>query len=174
MAATGAVALVGYDAGVEGAFANALGVGTNNQSCGALFANRTGCLSFTPNSVSGSVSNGASRVGSVSGTLKANSGTYQPAAGIYSGSFSVFDGADCDGTLKAILAPDGTISLYILYASGLSDGGIAVTSSGAFTVATPRGSHFTGAISISQRLISGQFIHGCDNAMCGGPLTFTR
>jgi hypothetical protein len=169
------LALVGTDSALGGIFANALGVSGNSQCCGTLFANRVGCLAFTSNSISGSLSNGASRVGTISGTLSSNSGQFQPAAGLYSGGFAVFDGADCDGTLKAILAPDGTFYLYVVYPSGLTDGGsIVIAAGGGFTVLTPRGSHFTGTLNISQRAIFGSFTHGCDSNTGTGPFSLSR
>jgi hypothetical protein len=166
------MALVGYDGVVEGAFANSLAVGGSNQYCGAIFANRTGCLNFTSNSVSGNLSNGTTRVGTIVGGLKSNSGAYQAAAGVYSG--TIDSGSDCDGTFKGILAPDGTFYLYVQYGSGLTDGGWTTITSGGFTVLTLRGTHFYGAISIAQRVITGNFQHGCDGATGLGTYSMSR
>lgn len=166
------MALVGYDGVLEGAFSNSLGVGTNNQCCGTIFANRTGCLNFTSNSVSGNLTNGTARVGTVVGGLKSNAGIYQAAAGVYSGTIDA--ASDCPGTMNAILAADGTFYFYVQYPSGFSDGGWTTITSGGFTVLTPHGAHYYGAISISQRVITGTFQHGCDSVQGLGNYSMTR
>jgi hypothetical protein len=160
--------LVGFISGVQGAFENSLLIGADNRVCGTIFANRTGCLLFSSNSVSGSLSNGATRTATVSGLLKSNSGPFQTAAGVYSGTYSL----SCDGTIKGILAPDGTLFFYTVNSfSAATDGGIVgVNGDGSFSLATTGGSystHYTGALRMPQRLMEGGYQHGCDGNSIG-------
>jgi hypothetical protein len=165
------IALVGYNSGIQGIFANALSVDTNGRYCGTIFPNRTGCLMFTSNAVSGTLSNGTVRTATVSGSLKSSSGPFQGAAGLYSGTLSL----DCNGTIKAILASDGTLFLYATTSSGVTEGGtVPVNSNGSFSVATYRNAHYTGALSLAQRVMSGTFTHGCDDGNGTGPFSASR
>jgi len=165
------VALVGYSNAGHGEFSNALPIGINNQYAGNLLAGRTGALTFTATRVSGFLTNGAARTATVTGVLKSDVGPLQSTAGLYTGSLA---GASCAGTLTVILIADGTVLLYVSYA-GSTDGGLAAVTGNSFTVATPRGAHFTGTI-ISARIpsITGSFVHGCADGTGFGNFTVSR
>ena len=165
-------ALVGFNSALQqGAFANALAIGTNNQFCGTILPNRTGCLSFTSNSVSGSLSNGATRVGTITGVLKSNSGPFQNSAGIYSGTLT----SGCLGTLKAIFASDGTLFIYADYGTGITDGGTTVLTANTFSSPpTTRGAHYAGALSPTQRVMQGGVTHACDTADINATFSLSR
>jgi hypothetical protein len=159
-------ALMGFNSALQqGAFANSLAIGTNNQFCGTVLPDRTGCLLFTSNSISGSLSNGATRTATVTGTLKANNGPFQSSAGIYSGTLT----SGCGGTVKAMLTPDGTLFIYAIYDTGTTDGGVgSVLAGNTFSsIPTARGAHYTGALSPSQLLMQGTIDHACDEQTIG-------
>jgi len=164
------VALLGTTSMSPGEYANSLPIGINNRYAGALLTGRTGLLSFTSNTVSGSLSNGTSRTGAIAGALKANSGIFQGSAGIYTGSLS---GA-CGGTIRLALCADGTLYLYISDNGAAPDGGSTVLTSPSFTVLTPRGTHYFGTLNNSTRTINGTFSHGCASAQDPGSFFTSR
>jgi hypothetical protein len=153
------VALLGTTSVSPGDYANSLAIGIDNRYAGALLAARTGFLAFTSNSVSGKLTNGLSQTGTIAGTLKANNGTYQPSAGLYSGTITL--GACAGSAVKAILCPDGTIYVYAASPPDCGNGPMSATS---FGIATPRGAHYQGTLNAVTKTIAGTFQHGC-----GGP-----
>jgi len=166
------LALVGYStSGTHGEFADPLPVGTNNLYAGNFLASRTGTLILTSNSVSGTVTNGPAQSARINGILKPNVGPFQASAGLYSGTYS----DACFGTLKAILAADGTFILFVSDNTGVTDGGlIGINSNGSFTVATLRGSHYTGTLNQSSRTITGQYAHGICDGFSPGSFSMSR
>jgi hypothetical protein len=165
------VSLIGYNNSLHGEFSDALPVGINNQFFGNLLAGRTGVLTFTPSRVSGSVTNGATRTATINGILKSDVGPYQNVAGHYTGNLVA---ASCAASLHVIVIADGTIFLFVAFGA-TTDGGVAAITSNSFSVATPRGAHYNGTISVSGTpSISGNFIHGCDDNTGFGNFTMTR
>lgn len=166
-------ALVGYrSSGTSGEFSDPLPIGANNRYAGNLLVGRTGILILTSNNVSGSVSNGASRTGTIGGALKPNVGPFQASAGLYSGGYS----DACVGTLKGILAADGTFILFVSDTLGGTDGGIAILSStgSPTTVATLRGSHYNCKLNAATRTITGDYAHGICDGVSPGFFTMSR
>jgi len=166
------VALVGYStSGTHGEFADPLPIGASNRYAGNLLASRTGLLILSSNNVSGSVSNGASRTGNIGGVLKPNVGPFQNSAGLYSGTYS----DACFGTLKGVLAADGTFILFVSDTTGVTDGGIIrINSNGSFTVATLRGSHYTGTLNPATRTMTGNYVHGICDGFSPGSFSMSR
>src|SRR5207253_10262667 len=123
------------------------------------------------NSVSGTVTNSAAQSATINGILKPNVGPFQASAGLYSGTYS----DACFGTLKAILAADGTFILFVSDTTGVTDGGIIpINSNGSFTVATLRGSHFNGTLNPASRSIVGMYAHGICDGISPGPFSMSR
>jgi len=94
----------------RGEFANALDVAEDGNSCGTYLAGAPGCLLLTAsNTISGKFTNATSHVaGTLTGTQKANSGIFNGAAGLYSGTVP----APHSGSAKLLLCPDGTAAFY--------------------------------------------------------------
>jgi len=162
-------AMIGTTTLSPGEYANSLPISSDNRYYGPLLTGRTGLLAFTDRAVSGSLSNLASRTGAIVGALKANAGPFQTSAGIYSGTFS---GA-CTGTVVAIVSADGTIYLYATDPRG-PDAGSTVINGTSFTVATPRGTHYTGTLTVSLHRIGGTILHACDGVSGFGNFTMNR
>ena len=150
--------LLGSSSMGPGEFANSLSIGTNNRYSGSLMTGRTGFLAFGSNSISGRLTNGLNPSGTISGTLKANNGTYQTSAGLYTGTIN--PGPPCGGTpVRAILCPDGTIFLESASPADAGSGTMAGTS----MAVTLGPAHYTGTLITSgtTRILSGSIAHAC-------------
>jgi hypothetical protein len=163
------VALVGSSSVSAGEFANSLPIGTNNQYCGPLLTGRTGCIALTSNTVSGAVTNNGLQSGKInSGALMGNTGPFQTSAGLYSGLIR-----GCSGVVQAILSADGSLFLYADDGGG-PDGGNATITGNSFTVATPRGAHYQGAINVAGKTIIGTVAHAPCGLVAGVSFSMTR
>jgi hypothetical protein len=160
------VALVGSGSTSAGEFANSLPIGTNNQYCGPLFTGRMGCITLSSNKVIGNVTNNGAQSGTIKGALLGSSGPFQTSAGLYSGTTRF-----CTGQVQAILSADGTLFLFANDDGAGPDGGSAVITGNSFTVATPRGAHYSGTLNQATRTIVGTV----DHDPCGlpGGVTFS-
>jgi len=164
------VALVGSGSTSPGEYANSLPIGTNNQYCGPLLTGRTGCITLSSNKVTGSVTNNSAQSGTVSsGALLGSSGPFQTSAGLYSGTIR-----SCTGQVQAILSADGTFFLFANDDGAGPDGGSAVITGNSFTVATPRGAHYSGTLNQATKTIVGTVDHDPCGLTAGVSFSMSR
>jgi len=165
---------LGYNnaaAALGGERAAGIVISAQGDFCARLIHEGNGCGTFSGTTVSGNYTNSAGGRGAFSGSQKANSGPFRFSAGYYRGTYA----GSCAGNLEALIAADGTMLLYQVDPNTSSnDAGLDVlAANGTFTVATPKGQHFSGTLNSVNFTITGTYIHGC-NSEGFGNFTLTR
>jgi len=140
--------------------ATGISIAPDGNFCARLIGEGNACGTFSGATVSGNFTNSANGRGTFSGNQKSNGGAFRFSAGFYRGTYS----GSCAGNLEAIIAADGTMILYQASSSSDNDAGmVTIAGNGSFTVATPKGQHFTGTLNSVNLIMSGSYIHGCNS-----------